>query len=81
MSNIDYVTMRKETEIPVGDLFTVMESWDDGDRIKRVASASLLLTLAGRPGARLQGMHPWAGPAVQMRRVPRRARCPTLPHS
>jgi 3-oxoacyl-ACP reductase-like protein len=34
VSNIDYVTMRKSTEIPVGDLFTVMESWDDGDRIK-----------------------------------------------
>ncbi len=34
MSNIDYVTMRKSVDIPVGDLFTVMESWDDGDRIK-----------------------------------------------
>ena len=34
VSNIDYVTMRKSVDIPVGDLFTVMESWDDGDRIK-----------------------------------------------
>lgn len=32
MSNIDFVDMRARTGIPSGDLFTVMESWDDGDR-------------------------------------------------
>lgn len=35
ISNIDYVRMRQSINIPVGDLFTVMESWDDGERIKR----------------------------------------------
>eukprot|EP00887_Chlorella_sp_A99_P004575 scaffold4.g4575.t1 len=33
VSNIDFVKMRQLVEIPVGDLFTVMESWDSGDRI------------------------------------------------
>ncbi len=32
--NIDYADMRQRTGIPQGDLFTVMESWDEGDRIK-----------------------------------------------
>ncbi len=93
ISNIDYVTMRKQTGIPVGDLFTVrpacwlplasladaflgrlvirrspsrpcvhpnpslpqvMESWDDGDRIKRSMDAILELEAQVRtpPGCR-----------------------------
>ncbi|KAL4425887.1 hypothetical protein ABPG75_009903 [Micractinium tetrahymenae] len=52
ISNIDYVTMRKKTGIPVGDLFTVMESWDDGDRIKR--SMDTILELEAQASAALQ---------------------------
>ena len=33
VSCIDYQLMRKSLDIPEGDLFTVMETWDDGDRI------------------------------------------------
>ena len=40
VSNIDFVDMRARTGIPAGDLFTVMESWDDGDRIKQSMDVS-----------------------------------------
>jgi len=33
VSCIDYQLMRRSLDIPEGDLFTVMETWDDGDRI------------------------------------------------
>ena len=33
VSCIDYQLMRESLDIPQGDLFTVMETWDDGDRI------------------------------------------------
>lgn len=35
VSCIDYQLMRQSLDIPQGDLFTVMETWDDGDRILR----------------------------------------------
>lgn len=41
VSVIDYVKMRSTVDIPVGDLFTVMETWGDGDRIKRSMDAIL----------------------------------------
>lgn len=43
--------MRAKTQIPVGDLFTVMESWDDGDRIKR--SMDVILQLEAQASAAL----------------------------
>ena len=54
VSNIDYTTMRQKTGIPVGDLFTVMESWDDGDRIKR--SMETILELEAQASASLEPM-------------------------
>jgi hypothetical protein len=52
VSNIDYVTMRQRTGIPVGDLFTVMESWVDGARIK--AAMDVILELEAQACADLQ---------------------------
>lgn len=31
----DYAEMRELLQLPVGDVFTILESWDDGDAIKR----------------------------------------------
>lgn len=48
----DYEEMRQLLDIPVGDVFTVLESWDDGDAIKR--SMDIILELeekVGRPPA------------------------------
>ncbi|GAB4824051.1 hypothetical protein N2152v2_011097 [Parachlorella kessleri] len=52
VSNIDFVDMRARTGIPAGDLFTVMESWDDGDRIKQ--SMDVILELEAKAATELQ---------------------------
>lgn len=54
VSNIDYVTMRQAVGIPVGDLFTVMESWGDGERIK--SSMDFILELEAQASATLTAM-------------------------
>ena len=47
VSNIDYAKMRRSVGIPVGDLFTVMESWDDGDRIQRRCEQGVCADVGG----------------------------------
>ncbi|KXZ45261.1 hypothetical protein GPECTOR_56g357 [Gonium pectorale] len=42
-AHIDFADMRQRTGIPMGDLFTVMESWDDAARI--AASMSTILDI------------------------------------
>jgi HAD superfamily hydrolase (TIGR01549 family) len=41
VSCIDYQLMRNTIDVPVGDLFTVMETWTDGERIKKSMDAIL----------------------------------------
>jgi HAD superfamily hydrolase (TIGR01549 family) len=41
VSCIDYQLMRNTIDVPVGDLFTVMETWTDGERIKNSMDAIL----------------------------------------
>ncbi|CAG9463975.1 unnamed protein product [Pedinophyceae sp. YPF-701] len=56
VSNIDFKTMREDVAIPEGDLFTVMESWDDEERIAKAMERILELeaeaqgTLKPMPG-------------------------------
>ena len=56
MSNIDFAAMRARTGIPVGDLFTVMERWEDPARIRAAMAVILEMeadaraTLALQPG-------------------------------
>lgn len=40
-TNIDFVDMRKRTGIEQGDLFTVMESWDEDEKITRAMDVIL----------------------------------------
>ena len=54
VSNIDYVAMRERTGIPRGDLFTVMESWDDGDQIR--SSMDVILELEAQARMTLEAM-------------------------
>lgn len=52
VSNIDFLDMRTRTGITSGDLFTVMESWDDGDKIKR--SMDVILELEAQASSCLE---------------------------
>lgn len=54
VSCIDYALMRSSIDIPVGDLFTVMETWADGDRIKR--SMDIILEIEAVAAAASKGM-------------------------
>lgn len=42
-AHIDFEDMRARTDIPVGDLFTVMEAWEDQSKIKR--SMDIILSI------------------------------------
>lgn len=44
----DYAEMRELLDIPVGDVFTILESWDDGDAIKR--SMDIIVDLEEKVG-------------------------------
>jgi HAD superfamily hydrolase (TIGR01549 family) len=54
VSCIDYQLMRNSLDIPEGDLFTVMETWDDGDRIS--SSMDTILEIEDVAAAQSQGM-------------------------
>jgi HAD superfamily hydrolase (TIGR01549 family) len=54
ISNIDYKTMRTSIDIPQGDLFTVMESWSDGERIKQ--SMDIILEIEATAAKTVQPM-------------------------
>ena len=54
VSCIDYQLMRDSLDIPEGDLFTVMETWDDGDRIS--SSMDTILEIEDVAAAKSQGM-------------------------
>lgn len=54
VSCIDYQLMRKSLDIPSGDLFTVMETWDDGGRI--LSSMDTILEIEARAAAASKGM-------------------------
>lgn len=54
VSCIDYQLMRKSLDIPEGDLFTVMETWDDGDRIS--SSMDTILEIEDVAAAQSKGM-------------------------
>jgi len=54
VSCIDYQLMRNSLDIPEGDLFTVMETWDDGDRIS--SSMDTILEIEDVAAGQSQGM-------------------------
>ncbi|KAL4523822.1 hypothetical protein Ndes2526B_g08055 [Nannochloris sp. 'desiccata'] len=54
VSCIDYQLMRNTIDVPVGDLFTVMETWTDGDRIKK--SMDAILEIEAVAAARSEAM-------------------------
>ena len=54
VSCIDYQLMRESLDIPSGDLFTVMETWSDGDRI--LNSMDTILEIEARAAAASKGM-------------------------
>ena len=54
VSVIDYALMRDSLEIPEGDLFTVIETWDDGDRI--LESMDTILEIEDVAAKQTQGM-------------------------
>ena len=54
VSVIDYALMRDSLEIPEGDLFTVIETWDDGNRI--LESMDTILEIEDVAAKQTQGM-------------------------
>ena len=54
VSVIDYALMRDSLEIPEGDLFTVIETWDDGNRILK--SMDTILEIEDVAAKQTQGM-------------------------
>lgn len=54
VSCIDYQLMRQSLDIPEGDVFTVMETWDDGDRIS--SSMDTILEIEDVAAGASQGM-------------------------
>jgi HAD superfamily hydrolase (TIGR01549 family) len=54
VSCIDYAFMRSSLDIPEGDLFTVIETWDDGDRI--LSSMDTILEIEDVAAKQTQGM-------------------------
>ncbi|GIL87479.1 hypothetical protein Vretimale_1626 [Volvox reticuliferus] len=69
-AHIDFADMRARTGIPVGDLFTVMESWDEDARIR--ASMTTILEIEEQ-AARAVSAKPGLMPLLQLlkdRQVP-----------
>ena len=54
VSNIDFLTMREQTGIPAGDLFTVMEEWRDSARVARAMDIILGLEAEAQRTLELQ---------------------------
>ena len=54
VSVIDYALMRNSLDIPEGDLFTVIETWDDGDRI--LSSMDTILEIEDVAAKQTEGM-------------------------
>ena len=54
VSVIDYALMRDSLDIPEGDLFTVIETWDDGNRI--LESMDTILEIEDVAAKQTQGM-------------------------
>ena len=54
VSYIDYVKMRSSIDIPYGDLFTVMETWTDGQRIK--AAVEIILDIESKAAVKSHAM-------------------------
>ncbi|KAF8065826.1 haloacid dehalogenase-like protein [Scenedesmus sp. PABB004] len=50
-AHIDFADMRRRTDIPVGDLFVAMESWEEPGRIK--ASMDIILEIEAEAAARV----------------------------